>query len=77
MHADFPCTRVSSPLRWGPPLIDDRQDGALCFGNFDWYCMEVAFPPLPLLSNYEDLCPGFDLDVAEGYAQDCDLPETP
>ncbi|KAJ8433719.1 hypothetical protein Cgig2_004348 [Carnegiea gigantea] len=31
--------------------------------NFEWYRREVAFPPLPLPSNYEDLCPDFNLTV--------------
>ena len=46
-------------------------------GNFEWYCREVAFPPLPLPSDYEDLCPGFDLAMAEEYARDYNLPEMP
>jgi len=33
--------------------------------NFEWYRREVAFPPLHLLFDYEDLCPGFDMAVAE------------
>jgi len=33
--------------------------------NFEWYSREVAFPPLPLPSNYEDLCPDFDLVATE------------
>ena len=37
-------------------------------GNFEWHRREVEFPPLPLLSDYEDLCPSFDLAVAEEYA---------
>ncbi|KAJ8433471.1 hypothetical protein Cgig2_020643 [Carnegiea gigantea] len=46
-------------------------------GNFKWHHREVAFPPLPLLSDHEDLCSSFDLAVAEEYAQDYGLPETP
>ncbi|KAJ8443306.1 hypothetical protein Cgig2_015784 [Carnegiea gigantea] len=45
--------------------------------NFEWYHREVAFPPLPLPSDYKDLCLDFDLAVAEGAAQDFGLPEIP
>ncbi|KAJ8433286.1 hypothetical protein Cgig2_014195 [Carnegiea gigantea] len=46
-------------------------------GNFKWYHREVAVPPLPLPSDYKDLCSSFDLAVAEEYAHNYDLPETP
>jgi len=45
-------------------------------GNFEWCRKEVAFPPLPLPSDYKDLCTGFDLAMAKQYAQDYDLDET-
>jgi len=46
-------------------------------GNFKWYRMDIAFPSLLLPADYEDLCPGFDLAVAEEYARDYNLPKTP
>lgn len=33
--------------------------------NFEWYWREVAFPPLPLPTDYQDLCPDFDLAKVE------------
>ncbi|KAJ8441393.1 hypothetical protein Cgig2_009101 [Carnegiea gigantea] len=43
-------------------------------GNFEWYRREVAFPPRPLPSNYEELCPGFALAKAEEYAWYYEVP---
>ncbi|KAJ8434186.1 LOW QUALITY PROTEIN: hypothetical protein Cgig2_004657 [Carnegiea gigantea] len=34
-------------------------------GNFEWYHGKVVFPPCPLPYDYEELCPDFDLAVAE------------
>ncbi|KAJ8424845.1 hypothetical protein Cgig2_030072 [Carnegiea gigantea] len=45
--------------------------------NFEWYRRRLAFRPLPLPSDYKDLCPDFDLIVFEKYARDYDLPEIP
>ncbi|KAJ8429900.1 hypothetical protein Cgig2_008785 [Carnegiea gigantea] len=45
--------------------------------NFEWYRREVVFRPLPLPSNYEDLCLGFDLTAAEEAARDFSLLEMP
>ncbi|KAJ8427202.1 LOW QUALITY PROTEIN: hypothetical protein Cgig2_011778 [Carnegiea gigantea] len=45
--------------------------------NFEWDQREVAFPHLPLLYDYKDLCPEFDLTTAEGVARDFLLPERP
>jgi len=42
--------------------------------NFEWYCRKVVFHPLPLPSDYRDLCPDFDLAVARKATQDFDLP---
>ncbi|KAJ8428431.1 hypothetical protein Cgig2_003133 [Carnegiea gigantea] len=46
-------------------------------GNFEWYRREVAFPPPPLPSDYEDLCPDFNMAMAEEYARDYNLPKMP
>ncbi|KAJ8435893.1 LOW QUALITY PROTEIN: hypothetical protein Cgig2_010926 [Carnegiea gigantea] len=46
-------------------------------GNFEWYRKEVVFPPRPLPSDYEELCPGFVLAAAEEYAWDYEVPELP
>ena len=43
--------------------------------NFEWYRREVVFPPGPLPYYYKELCPDFDLAVAEEYAQDYEVPE--
>ncbi|KAJ8444774.1 hypothetical protein Cgig2_011736 [Carnegiea gigantea] len=45
--------------------------------NFEWYHRGVSFPPLPLPSDYEDLCPDFDLAVAKEATRDFKLPEMP
>ncbi|KAJ8437466.1 hypothetical protein Cgig2_012906 [Carnegiea gigantea] len=46
-------------------------------GNVDWYRRRVTFPPLPLSSDYEDLCLDFGLAVAEEYTRDYSLPKIP
>ncbi|KAJ8434129.1 hypothetical protein Cgig2_024247 [Carnegiea gigantea] len=46
-------------------------------GNFEWHCRKVVFPPAPLPYNYRELCPDFNLAVAEEYAQDYEVPELP
>ncbi|KAJ8425979.1 hypothetical protein Cgig2_029026 [Carnegiea gigantea] len=43
--------------------------------NFEWYRREVAFPPLPLPTNYKDLCLDFNLAAAKEAAWDFRLPE--
>ena len=45
--------------------------------NFEWHPREVAFSPLPLPSDYEDLCPNFDLATAEEATRDFSLPDIP
>jgi len=45
--------------------------------NFEWYHREVAFPPRPLPSNYEELCLDFVLAEAEEYARDYVVPKLP
>ncbi|KAJ8426511.1 hypothetical protein Cgig2_023270 [Carnegiea gigantea] len=44
-------------------------------GNFEWYCMEVAFPPRPLPFDYEEVCPDFVLAEVEEYVRDYEVPE--
>ncbi|KAJ8426088.1 LOW QUALITY PROTEIN: hypothetical protein Cgig2_006569 [Carnegiea gigantea] len=51
--------------------------GLYILGNFEWYHIEVVFPPGPLPYNYKGLCLDFDLAVAEEYAQDYKVPELP
>ncbi|KAJ8419411.1 hypothetical protein Cgig2_025508 [Carnegiea gigantea] len=46
-------------------------------GNFEWYRREVAFPPLPLPYDYEELCLDFVLAEAEEYARDYEFPSHP
>ena len=46
-------------------------------GNFEWYRKEVAFQPLSLPSDYEELCPNFVLAKAADYARDYKVPELP
>ncbi|KAJ8421005.1 hypothetical protein Cgig2_021764 [Carnegiea gigantea] len=46
-------------------------------GNFEWYRREAVFPPRPLLYDYEELCPDFDLAMDEEYAQDYKVPKLP
>ncbi|KAJ8422193.1 hypothetical protein Cgig2_011945 [Carnegiea gigantea] len=45
--------------------------------KFEWYRRGVAFPPLPLPSDYEDLCSDFNLAATEEAARDFELPEIP
>ncbi|KAJ8426919.1 hypothetical protein Cgig2_010437 [Carnegiea gigantea] len=45
--------------------------------NFNGYRREVAFPPLPLPSDYEDLCLDFDLASVEEATRNFRLPEMP
>jgi len=45
--------------------------------KFDWYCREVAFPPLPLPSDYKDLCPDFDLATTKETTRDFEVAEVP
>ncbi|KAJ8438645.1 hypothetical protein Cgig2_016391 [Carnegiea gigantea] len=64
--------------RWGFPRSLKTDEMALyVLKNFEWYRKEVAFPPLLLPSDYEDLYPDFDLAVAEEIARDFDVPEIP
>ena len=60
-----------------PPTLMTDEVVLDVLGNFEWYHWEVAFPLLPLPSDYEGLCPDFDLAVAKEYALDYDLPEIP
>ncbi|KAJ8434679.1 hypothetical protein Cgig2_024751 [Carnegiea gigantea] len=43
--------------------------------KFKWYHRGVAFPSVPLPSDYKDLCPDCDLAAAEEAARDFELPE--
>ncbi|KAJ8420581.1 hypothetical protein Cgig2_010236 [Carnegiea gigantea] len=45
--------------------------------NFEWYRRNVVFRPGPLSYNYEELCPNFDLVVAEEHGQIYELPKLP
>ena len=45
--------------------------------NFEWYRKEVVFSSKPLLYDYEELCPDFNLVVAEEHAQIYELLELP
>ena len=45
-------------------------------GNFEWYRREVAFPPRPLSSDYEELYLDFVLAAAEEYARDYEVPKS-
>ncbi|KAJ8426990.1 hypothetical protein Cgig2_033848 [Carnegiea gigantea] len=58
-----------------PCLLTTGKMALYIVENFDWYRRKAAFPPLPLLSDYKDLCPYFNLTVAEEAAQDFDLLE--
>ena len=57
----------SSKIRFPCSLMTDEM-ALYVLGNFELYRKEVAFPPLPLMSDYEVLCLGFDLVVVEEYA---------
>ncbi|KAJ8449202.1 hypothetical protein Cgig2_027204 [Carnegiea gigantea] len=45
--------------------------------HFAWDRRGVAFPPLPLLKDFQALCPSFELAVAEEAAEYYELPELP
>ncbi|KAJ8421742.1 hypothetical protein Cgig2_022425 [Carnegiea gigantea] len=45
--------------------------------NFESYHREVAFPPRPLPSDYEEPCPGFVLVEVEECARDYKVPQLP
>ncbi|KAJ8441400.1 hypothetical protein Cgig2_002359 [Carnegiea gigantea] len=45
--------------------------------NFEWYRREVVCATGPMPYDYEELCPDFDLVVAEEYAQIDELPKLP
>jgi len=57
-----------------PRSLKTDQMALYILENFEWYWREVAFPPLPLLYDYKDLCPDFDLAAATEAAQDFLLP---
>ncbi|KAJ8433501.1 LOW QUALITY PROTEIN: hypothetical protein Cgig2_018035 [Carnegiea gigantea] len=44
-------------MRFSRSLTTDEM-ALYVMDNFEWYRREVAFPPLHLLFDYEDLCPG-------------------
>ncbi|KAJ8421918.1 hypothetical protein Cgig2_021607 [Carnegiea gigantea] len=44
-----------------PRLLKTDEMALYALENFEWYYRKVAFPPLPLPSNYEGLCLDFDL----------------
>ncbi|KAJ8436130.1 hypothetical protein Cgig2_001157 [Carnegiea gigantea] len=46
-------------------------------GSFEWHRREVVFSLRHLPYDYEELCPSFDLVMAEEYAQDYEAPELP
>jgi len=45
--------------------------------HFEWDQRGVAFPPLPLLNDFQALCPGYELAVAKEAAQHFKLRELP
>ncbi|KAJ8434358.1 hypothetical protein Cgig2_031604 [Carnegiea gigantea] len=56
-----------------PCLLETDEIALYVLENFEWYRRKVAFHPLPLPSDYGDLCSNFDLAVAEEAARDFDL----
>ncbi|KAJ8420830.1 hypothetical protein Cgig2_008426 [Carnegiea gigantea] len=69
---------TKSCLKMGFPHSLKTDEMPLCaFENFNWYRREVAFPLLPLPSDYENLFIDFDLAVAEEATQNFGLPEIP
>ncbi|KAJ8432401.1 hypothetical protein Cgig2_010003 [Carnegiea gigantea] len=60
-----------------PRLLVTDEMTLYVLSNFEWYCREVAFPSLPLPSDYEELYSGFVLAEVEEYAWHYKVPELP
>ncbi|KAJ8451488.1 hypothetical protein Cgig2_017879 [Carnegiea gigantea] len=51
--------------------------GELVTYHFSWDRCGIAFPPSPLPKDFQALCPGFELAMAEQAAEHYELPELP
>ncbi|KAJ8438772.1 hypothetical protein Cgig2_009890 [Carnegiea gigantea] len=58
-----------------PHSLKTNEMALYALENFEWYCREVALPPLPLLSDYKDLRLDFDLAATEEAAHNFGLSE--
>ncbi|KAJ8441277.1 LOW QUALITY PROTEIN: hypothetical protein Cgig2_013692 [Carnegiea gigantea] len=54
-----------------------ERDAKYIVRHFAWDSQGDAFPPLPLPKDFQDLCPSYELAVAEEAAEDYELPELP
>ncbi|KAJ8427243.1 hypothetical protein Cgig2_016935 [Carnegiea gigantea] len=58
-----------------PDFLSTEQAVDYVRATFRWHLSEVSRPFRPLPENYHDLCPYFDLDMAEESTQDFLIPE--
>jgi len=57
--------------------LDTKAMGEYVTRHFAWDQHGVAFPPSPLPKDFQALCPGFELAMAEEAAEYYELPELP
>ncbi|KAJ8432823.1 hypothetical protein Cgig2_008537 [Carnegiea gigantea] len=60
-----------------PCFLDTKAMGEFITRHFSWDRRGVAFPPLPLPKDFQTLCPGFELALAEQAVEHYELPELP
>ena len=70
-------------LHWGipsmafPHSLSTSEMAEYVAYHFEWDRRQVAFPPLPLLNDFQALCSSYELIVAEKAAQCFQLSELP
>ncbi|KAJ8430981.1 hypothetical protein Cgig2_027694 [Carnegiea gigantea] len=68
---------IGVPLMAFPRCLDTKAMSEYVTRHFAWDQHGIAFLPSPLPKDFQTLCPGFDLAVAEEAAEYYELPELP